>query len=198
MKEYQYQLDYFCFPKSKILTEKYLDNYWMREEDYRNKYLFLKEIIFNKYNPFSSTEVITKQFKIMYDNAGLIFTKEYFEIFKKLFQIVGDTYFIIIEDYDVNNPPHESGPFLRFKYPIDITWSELQQNTDIDILAEGISYELFQRPVRNYFVFGDSGKWARYIGNDYIETKEILGCSPEYFDIFYDSLKEYYNRDASI
>ena len=114
-------------------------------------------------------------------------------------QEVGDKEFIILEDFlDEQHPPHDSGPPLRFKYPANITWEEINKfpclGPDKD---EGICYELFGRPVRNYFVFGDSGLWGRYVANDYYDDDidfsgfafDIIGYKPQYRALFREKIK---------
>lgn len=107
--------------------------------------------------------------------------RDNFKEFLSCIRITGDRSFIILEDYDENNPPHESGPPLRFKYPIDITMETIRSGADI-------SKQLF-RPVRNFFVFGDSGQWGKYVGNDFIYPLEIIGFNRKYSHFFYSKLK---------
>lgn len=85
--------------------------------------------------------------------GGLVFTKEEFLQMKKFMVDCGDTYFILIED----NP--KSDIIISLKFPVAITWKEMTN-------GGWLSYEIFERPIKRYYLFGDSKKWFRTIDND--------------------------------
>ena len=76
-------------------------------------------------------------------------------------------------------------------YLISTEWRDIDRSdkTKIDE-GEGISYEMFLRPVRNYYIFGDSGNWGQYSANDYKTPLDILIFKPEYASIFKEQFKQ--------
>lgn len=176
INDFRPRLEAYSFPESRNDSFKYLSQYWLSKEEYCYKWEKLLSSIFNVRNS-NGESFIKSPFVRMTQVGGLLFVEEEFEHFKKCMNICNDMFLFIIEDYDENNPPHDSGPSMRFKYPSDITWEQINQQ-------EGISYELFQRPVRNYFVFGDSGNWGKYVANDYDSPVDIICYKPQFQFLF--------------
>ena len=114
----------------------------------------------------------------------MLYDKE-FELLQSCMKITRDKYFIILEDYDENNPPHSSGPPYRLKYPADITWQEMTRNDD----RHSFPFDVFFLPIRNYFVFGDSGAWGKYAGSDYKWPLDFIGFDKKYSSLFHDKFK---------
>lgn len=200
MKDYHEQLITFAFPDSKEQTEEYFNRYWLNKAELIEIWQNIKDTIYNgNFNilpnnivdkdsdiilmqNISPDKIFKEGFNSILLKGGIIFTQEDFELLQHCMTDIADEYFIILEDYDENNPPHNSGPPLRFKYPADISWREMN-------ISEGICYELFQRPVRNYFVFGDTGEWGKYVANDYRYPLDIIGFKKENSDLFYSKFK---------
>jgi hypothetical protein len=84
---------------------------------------------------------------------------------------------LLVEDYDEKNPPHTDGPPFRFKFPVDISWDEVNDGAELSMIVFW--------PERNYFVFGDSGQWGKYTGNDYEYPLDIIGFKRKYSDLFH-------------
>lgn len=177
MKNYKLQLEAFSFPESKKLTKKYFDLFWLDRDELNENWRIIKNNIYNKNSTNLFEYKFNPGFEIIPFKGGLLLTKEEFEILKLCMKTTNDTSFVIIEDYDDESPPHNSGPPLRFKYPADITWQ--------DIMGGGyISIELFQMSHKNYFVFGDSGEWGKYVANDYKFPLDIVGFKNKYAKLF--------------
>lgn len=174
--EFQNQLTAYSFPESTEDTLVYLEKYWLQEQEYLSIWKEVQSTIFNLDLKFPEM-IINSGFKLLPRQGGLLFEQEEFELLKECIKESKDNSLFIIEDYNELNPPHESGPLLRFKYPVDLTWNEIN-------VGEGISYELFQRPVRNYFVFGDSGKWGKYVANDFDVPTEVY-CFKKGLELFF-------------
>lgn len=189
MNEYNEQIQYFAFEYSKHQTEQYLKKYWLYENEFQSNWNPILQSIFNFPIKENNTEIFKKKYEVIKQQSGSIFTKELFEDFIECFQYTKDNYFVVIEDYDILNPPHTSGPLLRFQYPVTINWEEFNLTCN-NILEEGICFSLL-RPIRNYFVFGDSGKWARYVGNDFNHAIEYLGYEKEFSNMFLDKFGQY-------
>ena len=73
-------------------------------------------------------------------------------------------------------------PSNRFKYHVNITWEEIMSGAEL-------SQVIFLHPVRNFFMFGDSGQWGRYIGNDYESPLDIIGFDSKYSDLFHSEFR---------
>jgi hypothetical protein len=180
-EKYQNQVDAYSFPDNIKETQEYLGRYWLQEQEYLSKWKNVQGLIFQLDKVFPNM-VIKSEFELLVRQGGLLFEQEEFELLKDCIRLSKDNFLFIIEDYDELNPPHESGPLLRFKYPTNIAWSEIN-------IGEGISYELFQRPVRNYYVFGDSGKWGKYVANDFDTPVDIYCFKTEFKSVFRENFK---------
>jgi hypothetical protein len=183
MKDYKSQLDkYLDYPENREQVINYLDKYWLEKKELNEVWLNVKNRIFNVNFRNLAEPVFNEQYEILIFKGGSVLPEDYFNAFLECVRISGDKSLIVLEDYDENNPPHESGPPFRLKYPTNITMEAIMSGADI-------SKQVFIRPVRNYFVFGDSGHWGKYVGNDFIYPLEIIGFEEEYSDTFKGKLK---------
>jgi hypothetical protein len=73
-------------------------------------------------------------------------------------------------------------PIFRMKFPSDICWDELASGN----FASAI---LLEMPHKEYFVFGDSGAWGKYVANDFEFPLDILGFRREVAELFIDKFK---------
>lgn len=181
MEDFQGLLEAYSFPKSYGRTKGYLKNYWLSKNEYLEKWESIQSKIFSLNTAFPEM-VFRSGLIILARKGGVLFEKTDFELLQECLSMTKDRFIFIIEDYDEVHPPHDSGPGLRFKYPFDIRWDEMN-------IEEGLSYELFKRPIRNYYVFGDSGKWGKYVANDSKFPLEIFGFHKDYESIFFEKFK---------
>jgi hypothetical protein len=182
MKDYQEQLNkYLDYPENRKQVEEYLEKFWLNKRELIDVWLKIKSRVFNTFFKTLPDPLYNKTFETIILKGGSVLPKDNFDAFLTCLRIVGDTSFIILEDYDDNNPPHKSGPPFRFKYPINITIETIMSGADI-------SKQVFLRPVRNYFVFGDSGQWGKYVGNDFEYPLEIIGFHNKYSSLFRSKL----------
>lgn len=186
MKDYQKQLDIFSEPNTQAQTIAYFEKYWLNYEEYIKKWLPIQNIIFNnKARHLPNMMFNEDKFELLPSIGGQIFSQKEFEILKKCLKVTKDKYFVLIQNKHVQPEIHNPNggdniihPLLRFKYPLDITWSELMS-------GGYISVELFQWFYKDYFVFGDSGRWGKYIANHTEQYPfNILGFTKEYESIF--------------
>lgn len=186
MKDYQKQLDkYNNFPEHRKEAKQYLEKYWLDKKELTEVWLKIKNRIFNKDFRQLPDPVINKDFDVIILKGGIVLYDKEFELLQSCMKTIGDKYFIILEDYDENNPPHSSGPPYRLKYPIDITWQEMTGKDD----PYSVPFGVFFRPIRNFFVFGDSGTWGIYEGSDYYPPLSIIGFVKKYSGLFHDKYK---------
>ena len=118
MKDYQQQLDkYKNFPEYRQAAEQYLEKYWLDKKELTGVWLDIKNRIFNKDFLRLPGRVINENLEVIILKGGIILWEKQFELLQSCMKSVEDKHFIILEDYDENDPPHSSGPPFRFKYP---------------------------------------------------------------------------------
>lgn len=141
----------------------YLKKYYLTEICYKNSFMSVKKSIFADGDFLSDRRgKFSEGYSCKISDAGLIFTEhEFFEINQDMIKN-NENYLIIIED-DVD----QCVPF-RMRYPAGTSWSELKS-------GDCISFEIFDRPIRNYYIFVEGGRWAKYVNNDADAPYEIIG-----------------------
>lgn len=172
----------------------YFEKYWLDEDEYFEKWRPIQDSIFDgkaKYLPDIMFNVGFELFPLV---GGDIFVAERdFVILQDCMRLTGDENFVIAQNRNVvvGGGDLAEHPFTRFKYPVDISWAEL--------MSGGIAgSEHFNNGCKDYFVFGDSGKWGRYVGNSYINPKDqmdstplnIMGFTKEFAELFKNSFEE--------
>ena len=184
MNDYKEQLRIFTDPENRSQTESYFEKYWLSNSEYIEKWLPLQNIIFDDKSKQMPDMMFRSDFEILPLEGGLMFYKENIKLWRDCCKETGDKYFVIIQNPNVQPeimmPNDETliHPLLRFKYPSNITLEELMS-------GGYISTELFQWFYKDYFVFGDSGSWGRYIANDTGNCPfDIIGFKKEYSQIF--------------
>jgi hypothetical protein len=180
MKDYQQQLDTFTEHADKKTIEFYLEKYWLDKDELNTIWLPIKNKIYNERFNYLPDPVFNAHFDIITLLGGSLLTKQELGQLQSCMKITGDKYLIILEVFDENNPPHTSGPPFRFKFPADITWETIISGAELSLIV-------FQLPERNWFVFGDSGKWGKYKANDYEYPLDITGFDEKYSDLFKSS-----------
>jgi|WetSurMetagenome_2_1015567.scaffolds.fasta_scaffold361350_1 hypothetical protein len=182
MKDYQNQIDGFTNNADKKKIEKYLEKYWLEKPELNEVWSKIKNTIFNStFNAFPDP-VYNVSFDTIVRKGGCILYRDELELLQSCMRTIGDKYLLIIEDFDETNPPHTSGPPYRFKFPVDISWEAILSGAELSLLV-------FQMPERNYFIFGDSGQWGKYAGNDYESPLEIIGFNRKYSELFHSKFK---------
>ncbi|MBX7226398.1 MAG: hypothetical protein K1X55_10230 [Chitinophagales bacterium] len=169
--EYNLIFEKFAFPETKALTKGYLDKYWLSELEYNAKWKPIQDTIFVKDFDWFPNNPINPMFSFKILGGGLLFTEKTFNKLIEFSKEFSDRYFVIIED--------DNNSFLRFKFPTNVCWNEINMISNGNIETEGMSYELFGRPIRNYYVFGDSGHWGKYVANDLDNPIDIIAYKEE-------------------
>lgn len=198
-------LNFFSEPQTRVLSELYLKKYWLGDEEWANYWKRLKDKIFQP-EFIGLPEIIFKEkFVLIAMKGGVIFTESDFNILRQCMLDIGDEWFVIIENKDMQ--PIIKGddgkaivqPLLRFKFPVKISWSEL--------LSGGlISMEIFQTSYKEFFVFGSSAKWGKYAANEYWDTSvnptgtplDIIGFESELMPVFQKHFKQIRKEQEAI
>ena len=189
MKDYQELLNKFpdSFNTRNQIIE-YLEKYWLDKTELVNVWVKIKNTVFKGNYTSYPNGLLNDYFNIMIIKGGAVFDNIYFEQLMRCMKITGDKYFVLLEDYDENNPPGNlppptiSWPPLRFKFPADITFDEIMG-------GDFVSAQVITMEFRNYFVFGDSGLWGIYAGDDFETPLQIIGFKKEYSNLFHRNIK---------
>ena len=99
--------------------------------------------------------------------GGCLFEEDDFSEFSERGIALGAKSFAVIEDGRRSRNAFESRSSFRFAFPIAISWRELAH-------AAPISEDVFQRPIRCFFVISDNGKIGKYVDNDADRPFQII------------------------
>jgi hypothetical protein len=181
MKDYQHQLDGWTDNANKKKIQEYLEKYWLDRHELNEVWLKIKNKIYNPTFKAFPEPVFNSSFDTIVRKGGSVLSQDKLTQIQSCMKNIGERYLLLVEDYDETNPPHTSGPPFRFKYPVDISWEEMNDGGEL-------SFIVFL-PERNYFVFGDSGQLGKYTGNDYEYPLDIIGFNRKYSDLFQSKFK---------
>lgn len=184
MREYLKHLDYYSseyyllyskyVPASlwgnKKIAEVYLDKYWLPEAEYKNFWKLIQNQIFLNQKQGLPAILFTKNYDLLALRGGVLFVEKRFKLLQECMRKTGDKYFVIIEN---SFGGKLKKPAFRMKYPINITWAELMSGNYIS----SVLFEMFHN---EYFVFGDTGDWGKYVANDYERPLDIIGFKKEH------------------
>lgn len=176
MMDYEKQLNFYVEDESREQTASYFERYWLDRGEYMEKWLPIQNTIYDVAGDHFPDVKFKSTFEIIPLRGGLIFTEGDFALLQQCVQQIGDSHFVIVENGNEYNP-HHGQPLLRFKYPANITWDELTS-------GGYVSQELFQTPFKEYFVFGNTGTWGKYVANDYAYPLDIIGFQKECSKVF--------------
>lgn len=186
MKEYSALLDVFSqegyvmysttIPSiewgNRSVAEKYLERYWLPNHEYDSVWKQVQNQIFINQNIRLPEMVFKSGYELYPLLGGCLFEKIDFLNLQKCFSAFSEKNFFVIENSFDNN-----GPFFRMKFPADISWSELMSGNFVSSI-------MMEMPHKDYFVFGESGKWGKYVANDHEIPVEIFGFKNEISNIF--------------
>ncbi len=169
------------------LSKEFISTYWLCDNDLENYWLPLKNIIFKSESKDIPDLMFNSSFELIVQRGGILFSKEEYSALQNCMRIAGDTYFVLIENKFTRNTEADF-PHLRFKFPIETTWEELNNG---DENFPDISFETIFIMNKHFFVFGDSGKWGKYAASDYKYTPlDIIGFKTELATIFHKNFKQ--------
>lgn len=158
---------------NKDLAEKYLQKYWLEEQEYLKVWKPIQDTIFNQGKSLPDL-IYRPEFELMALRGGCLFAEEDFKQLQKAMQEIGDNHFVVIQH---SQEFTEGEPMFRMKFPVSITWDGLTSGNYISAVLLEMGYN-------EYFVFSESGKWGKYSANDYEHPLDIIGFKPEYESIF--------------
>ncbi len=158
---------------NKELAEKYLEKYWLPEQEYLRIWKPLQDKIFQEVNNLPSL-VYHTDFELITLQGGCLFTEEDFKQLQAAMLELDESYFVVIQ----NSQEFTIGePMFRMKFPVNITWEEL-------ISGNYISAVLLEMHLNEYLVFGSKYSWGKYAANDYKNPLDIIGFKPNLSPVF--------------
>lgn len=195
IKDYGELLNTILNEETRIQAELYFEKYWLDEDEYIEKWLSIQESIFDSEAKHLPDMMFNKNFELFPLVGGDIFLIEKdFSLLQDCMRQIGDKHFVIVQNRNVvvGNYNSENDfiahPFTRFKYPINISWSE--------IMSGGIvGCEHFNNGCKDYFVFGDSGNWGRYVANSWVQPLNSTGLNPLNIMGFKKEFSELFKRN---
>lgn len=187
-KSFKEIMKFFSEFQIQLQTQKFLEKFWLSEEDKQSYWESTKNKIFPTSSKRLPDILFNKGFMLIAQRGGTLFTQEEYQLLQECMKTTGDKFFVIIENRFVRKKGDTDMPYLQFKFPISTTWEELNNG---DENCPDISYDLLWIMDKEFFVFGDSGKWGKYAACDYYDTPlDIIGFKPEYEPIFRESFKQ--------
>ena len=136
---------------------QYLEKYWIDRESLEHVWAPLFESVFRRSSGRAS---VADNFVVDISQGGILFTKDEFLEFVARAKEVGATRFAVVEDIGQRDwRALKRFDFFRFSYPVTVSWEEMARSS---ILAQ----DVFERPIRCFFVITDNGKLGKYANND--------------------------------
>lgn len=178
MRDYEKQLNTFFEPETRERTEEYFEKYWLSESEYKEKWFPVQTSIFNDQAKYLPDKIFNDDLELIYRSGGNIFVpNDDFMTLNNCMKQAGDEYFVVIQNINVIVEIYDAGkgwvvhPFLRFKFPADISWEEMMS-------GGYASMELFQGASKDYFLYGDSGVWGKYVANSWAHPSNTVAGTP--------------------
>jgi hypothetical protein len=195
IKDYDEQLNAFSVPENRDQAEAYFEKYWIDSDEYQQRWLPIQRSIFNDKARHLPDLMFNDGYEIFPLVGGNIFTsKDDFLSLQNCMRETGDTSFALLENEKVviefygTDGGWRTTPSVRFKFPADISWEELMSGGS----ASTVLFQV-QGAIKDYFMFGDSGTWGRYVANDYASPTiepavgtplNIMGFKREFSELF--------------
>jgi hypothetical protein len=175
MKDYNEILNRILDDEIRKQAELYFQKYWLDEDEYFEKWRPFQDAIFDSKAKHLPDMMFNVGFELFPMVGGDIFIAESdFTLLQDCMHRTGDEHFAIVQNRNVvveaysGENRYRMEPFTRFKYPVDISWAEL--------MSGGIvGSEHLQNACKDYFVFGDSGNWGKYVANSWIQPSNLTG-----------------------
>jgi hypothetical protein len=193
MKDYNELLNAILDEEIRKQAAVYFQKYWLDEDEYFEKWRPIQDSIFDSKAKYLPDMMFNVGFELFPMVGGDIFVAESdFTLLQDCMHRTGDEYFAIVQNRNVVVGNYDAeDPFTRFKYPVDISWAELMSGGII-------GSEHFKNGCKDYFVFGDSGNWGRYVANSWIQPSNlagfnwlnIMGFKKQFSEIFRQSFEK--------
>ena len=156
------------------VAEGYLESYWLPSSEYERTWKPVQDRVFTNQEVGLPQMVFASGYELQASRGGCLFVQEEFTRLQECTQAISEQFFLVIEN---TFGGRVGEPIFRMKFPTGISWSELTS-------GNFASATLLEMPHKEYFVFGETGTWGRYVANDYQYPLDILGFKQEVANIF--------------
>ncbi|MDR1628195.1 MAG: hypothetical protein LBR79_05420 [Oscillospiraceae bacterium] len=187
-KSFQKILGLFPEFQVRTLSQKFLEKFWLKDKEFTNDWEAVKEIVFSKSFKRLPDVLFNEGFEMIAQRGGTLFIKDEYLLLQECMKAAKDKFFVVVENRFIRKKADNDLPYLQFKFPVYTTWEELNNG---DENYPDIAYDLLWIMNKDFFVFGDSGKWGKYAACDYYDTPlDIIGFKSELALIFQERFKQ--------
>jgi len=170
---------------SKEQALAFAKKYWLTTEQQESVWASVFSEVFVE-APFGLNDLVFADgFVLMPFVGGSLFTEEDYEALRRCMLALGEDTFAVIENTFGGRLKE---PQLCFAFPTSLTWADLTSGAFLSTALLGMMH-------KDFYVLGNSGKWGKYLGNDYQDCIEVLGFRPVCSDIF---LAEFSSKDEAV
>lgn len=186
-KNFKKILEIFKDHQVRLQSKFFLEKFWLSDKEYINNWKVVSDSVFTKYFKHLPDLLFNKEFELMAIRGGTLFTEDEYLSLQKCMEAAGDKFFVVLENKNIRKKADDDLPYLQFKFPVSTTWKVLNNG---DVNYPDISYDLLWIMNKEFFIFGDSGKWGKYSACDYYETPlDIIGFKSELEFVFQENFK---------
>lgn len=187
-KNFQKILELFQELQIRTQSQNFLEKFWLCNKELTSDWEAVKAIIFSKSFKRVPDVLFNEGFEVIAQRGGTLFTEDEYLSLQECMKLAGDKFFVVVENRLIRDKANNDLPYLQFKFPVYTTWQELNNE---DENYPDIAYDLLWIMNKEFFVFGDSGKWGKYAACDYYDTPlDIIGFKPELASIFQEHFKQ--------
>jgi hypothetical protein len=161
------------------VAENYLERYWLSSAEYERTWKQQQDRIFSNQEVGLPEMVFQSGYELQVARGGCLFVQEEFVRLQECTRAIEEKFLFVIENTFGGRVKE---PIFRMKFPSGICWGELTSGN----FASAI---LLEMPHKEYFVFGESGTWGKYVANDFEFPLDILGFTREVADVFRDKFR---------
>ena len=179
---FQNILAFFLEPYAQTQSQRFLEKFWLSEKEISNDWEAVKNTVFSKDFKRLPDLLYDKDFEMIAQRGGTLFIENEYLLLQECMKIAGDSFFVLIENRFIRERTDNDLPHLQFKFPVNTSWEELNNGNEN---YPDIAHDLLWVMNKEFFVFGDSGKWGKYAACDYFETPlDLIGFRSELSPIF--------------
>jgi len=161
------------------IAENYLERYWLSFAEYQHTWKQVQDRVFINQEAGLPAMIFSPGYEVQASPGGCLFVQEELARLQECTQAISEKFLFVIEN---TFGERVKEPIFRMKFPAGICWDELTGGN----FASSI---LLEMPHKEYFVFGESGTWGKYVANDYEFPLDILGFKPEVATVFGNRFK---------
>ena len=187
-KNFQNMLGFFLESNAQRQSQRFLEKFWLSDEEITNDWEAVKNTVFTKSFKRLPDVLFNEGFEMIAQRGGTLFIEDEYSLLQECMKVAGDNFFVLIENRFIREKTDNDLPYLQFKFPVCTSWEELNNG---DENYPDIAYDLLWIMNKEFFVFGDSGKWGKYAACDYYDTPlDIIGFKSELVTIFQEHFKQ--------